>query len=78
MDVVVFPLFFLFQINAGFFRLTLQRSDLTLQLCENIIDTHQILALTVQFLLRRRLSALVFHDACRLVEQLTPLLGATA
>ena len=43
---------------------------LFLQLCQYIIDTHQILTLILKLLLRRGFSALIFYNPSRLVKKL--------
>ena len=62
------------QVALGFLRLIPQGLHLQLQLCDLVVDAHQVLLGAVQPALRLLLAVAVFADACRLLKDL-PALG---
>ena len=73
-DIQILQFFMRFQINLSLFGLLLQRTDLALQLCQNVIDTDQIRLFIFKLLDGQLLTALEFYNSCSLVKQLPSVL----
>ena len=72
-DIQTFQFFFFLQIFMRLFGLFLQRSHLTLQLGQNIIDTYQVCLLAFQLFRCGILTLFKFYDTCRFIKQFTAL-----